>query len=411
MGVIGPSSKLLPPWKYVHSRLLGVKKKRPMYDDPNYTAFSTVHIMTPEIRRVSSKYGTSILTNALPTYKRLRLAEDSLMLARLSKGVLKYIYKVKVDNTNYQAVAEIIDEYKTMLKRARAINIDQSSKDFSERYMAMGINEDLIIPVWGDVNDLAIEELGGKADIRWIVDIEELRNQLASALRTPLQMLGGYTGELPSGLGRSAIERYDIRFARQSRRLQRSVIDAIYRLCQIHLSYMGLDPNTNLFEVAMPETSTAEEEELKESLDKGADVVTKMVGLVVDTVGENVDRVELLEYWNEKILKLDDFDVRAFLKEPGAPLTAETRESIRKKVQGVREKKLKERKVFNKVPNIDLYAHLPEVGQNGSLKESTKAANGSAILNKEWEANYSQIVVLSEQEAKKHLKKQKRKAS
>jgi hypothetical protein len=42
------------------------------------------------------------------------MAEDSLMLARLSKGVTRYIYKVMVDGTNLEAVSEIIDEYKSL---------------------------------------------------------------------------------------------------------------------------------------------------------------------------------------------------------------------------------------------------------------------------------------------------------
>ena len=86
--------RLQEPWKYIHFRLLGVKKKRPLFASPLYSEYRTINILSPHIRRITSKYGTSLILNALPVDKRLRLAEDSLLIARLSRGVLKYIWKV-----------------------------------------------------------------------------------------------------------------------------------------------------------------------------------------------------------------------------------------------------------------------------------------------------------------------------
>jgi len=315
LGYRPETKELLPPWEYVHLRLLGAKKKRPMYSDPMYSEFRTINIMSQDIRRVSTRYGSSLLTNSLPVYKRLRLAEDSLMLARLSKGLLRYIYKIKVDSSNMEAVGELIDEYRTLLKRARALDTSASSPNFDEKYNPMAVNEDIIVPVWGDTNDIAIEKLGGEADIRWIVDIEELRNQLASALRIPLQILGGYASEMPSSLGQSALERLDIRFARSARRQQRALINGIKKICQIHLAYLGMSPDANLFEVNMSETSSAEEEELKDALEKGVDVVDKIADMIDKFVGNKIDKIELLDYLNQKILKLNDLDLRSMIKD------------------------------------------------------------------------------------------------
>jgi hypothetical protein len=376
--------KLIPPWEYVHCRILGVKKKRPVYGDPTYTEYATTYLMAPDKRRVSSKYGTSVLTNGLPVYKRLRLTEDSLLLARLSKGMLRYIYKVKVDGSNMDAVSELIDEYKTLLKRARALDTGTSNPYFNESYEPMGVNEDIIIPVWGDVGDLSIEKIGGEADIRFITDVEELRNQLASALRVPLQLLGGYPGEMPQGLGRGAIERYDIRFARQARRLQRALIDTITRLCQIHLAYQGMNPSTDMFEVNMSETSTAEEEELKDSLNVGVDVVQKMVDMVINTLGESVDRLKLLDYLNQKILKLEDLDLTSLLKAPGTDikdsLTAEVRKYKELYEKEMREKKEGKVRPRIAVMNTDVKAFLP-------IKEGR---------NEDWDGKYKDMKITVE---------------
>jgi len=692
---LGRSRKLLPPWDYVHCRILGAKKKRPQADDPTYIEYTTVNIMAPDTRRVTSRYGTSVLTNAMPIYKRLRLTEDSIMLARLSKGILRYLYKVQVDNTNSEAVIDMIDEYKTLLQRARAISLDADSPYYDEKYclrgnmqlillngeepcikeMAespetykglyilsvnsktlqlepdkiiqvqktrlnaqlvrvhldngkyidctpdhpfmlrngefkkaenlvggeslmpyyskvaikglvgyrlvynpcsnlfchehrlvgkyvygklkkgdtihhidfdkenndpsnlklmgnnehwryhsklgkerwlgyseeeraekgqsiskrakdrwatlefrtkvkgkmgcklgskqknkrlytdkeafatmqsenlkglwaqpkyrenqiraltgrryslrnvpsrirdelgrfvgalnhkvvrverlnfkedtyditternhnfplkagvfvhnspLGVNEDIILPVFGDVNNIAIEKLGGETDIRFIADLTEQRNQLACALKTPLQLLGGYVEEMPQGIGRSAIERYDIRFAREARRVQRALIDTQTRLCQIHLAYMGLDPDPKTFQVNMSETSSAEEEELSLTLEKEVTVVKDLVDLVVDTIGPNVDRLKLLKYFNDKILKLEDFDLNQMLKAVDKQIPLEKKHIIAE--------------AHRALMNTDLKALLPIDRIKSSIKEGKK--NRQRALNNLWESRY-----------------------
>jgi len=313
---VSDERKLLAPWEYVHFRLLGAKKRRPIYSDPMYTEFRTINIMTPDARRLTSKYGTSILLDALPIYKRLTLAEDSVLMARIGKGILRYIYKVSVggDNSNPDAVASLIDEYVTELKRARALDTADGSPNFQDKFGPLNALEDIILPVWGDVNNVQIERIGGESDIRWIKDVDELRNQLACALKVPLQLLGGYQEELPSNLGHSALERLDIRFARQSRRIQRALINGLTRLVQIHLAYQGIDPDLKLFQIHMAETSTAEEEELKDALDKGVDVVGKLAEYVENMFGPDVDKEELFDYLNKKFLKLNDMDLNKIVK-------------------------------------------------------------------------------------------------
>ena len=169
--------------------------------------------------------------------------------------------------------------------------------------------------MWGEANNVIIDKIGGEVDIKWIVDIEELRNQLATALKVPLGLLSGYSKEgVQSSLGNGGIERMDIRFARQARRLQRSLINMLTRMAQIHLSYQGIDPDLNLFKIQMTETSSAEEEELKSALDKGVDVVDKLSDLVIKCLGEvEVDKKALLDYLNKKFLKLNDMDLEKLL--------------------------------------------------------------------------------------------------
>ncbi len=71
-------SPLLSPWEFVHFKLTGSKKRRMSGSSGNeqYNEYRTVSIMTPDARRITNNYGSSILCDALPIWKRLRLSED-----------------------------------------------------------------------------------------------------------------------------------------------------------------------------------------------------------------------------------------------------------------------------------------------------------------------------------------------
>lgn len=375
------NKSLMPPWEFVHFRLLGAKKKRPSYNDPTYAEYRSIELMAPETRRVTTKYGTSILTDAVPVYKRLRMAEDCILLARLSRGIRKYIYKVAVNGNNNEAIANILDQYGSLLKRVRAMDVSDDSPNFEDRYQSMNALEDVIVPVWGEVGNLEKEELGGDVDIHWITDVTELRNLLASALKVPLQLLGGYTSDLPSSLGTSALERIDIRFARSARRVQRTMIEGIYRLCQIHLAFKGMSPDVRLFSVNMPETSSAEEEELKDALDKGVDIVDKLADLVIKVFGdEQINKISLFNLLNTKILKFNDLDVKSIMKD--------VNESELKKAVAVKQQVIQE--LYRK--HGDLHAMLPTDTSVKRLLEG-KGVPGISALNESWHRLYKNAQV------------------
>lgn len=307
-------ASLEAPWNYVHFRLLGGQMRRPGYSDPvGGIEHRTIYLMGSQPQQISVRYGTSLLFNGLPVYKRLRLAEDALLLARLTRGIQRYVYKIRVDPQNPEIGGALVQEYMNILKHARAINTNIGEEHYENKSNQLSSMEDLFIPVFGDSGDVTFDKIGGEPDIKWIVDLEELRNQLACSLRVPLSLLGGYIQEASGQLGSDSIEQLDLRFARSSKRLQRGIINGVRRLCQIHLAYLGMDPDPRLFDIQMGENSTAEEKILKEALETSTDIVQKFMDMV-DRLEINVDKIKLLEYLNKKVLKLNDFDLRSFIK-------------------------------------------------------------------------------------------------
>jgi hypothetical protein len=370
--------RLIPPWEYVHLRLLGAKRKRPIFSDPAYSEFRTMNLMSGTgTRQVSSKYGASLLLDSLPTYKRLRLAEDSLLLARMTRGITRYIWKLAINHTNMEAVNEIVDQIGMTLKRARSLNTTAANPNYDSKENPMGVTEDIFMPVWGDTtNNLTFDEIGGKPDIRWIVDIDALRNQLACTLRTPLQLLGGYVDEASGALGSEAIEKLDIGFARNARRLQRALKEGIKRICQIHLAYMNMDPDPALFEVNMSETSTAEEEVIKGTFETGVTIIDQVID-ILDKVDPGLDKNKVFDYMNKKILKLEGFDLANFKKQISPD---EMRETI-------------EADMFKRYPitNLDLTAYLPLVVKElteGKESKPTLGERSSVLFSNRWQSNW-----------------------
>jgi coenzyme F420-reducing hydrogenase delta subunit len=386
--------KMIPPWEYVHLRILGAKRKRPVFSDPLYSEFRTMSLMTgTNTRQVTSKYGASLLIDSLPTYKRLRLAEDSILLARMTRGITRYIWKLAINHTNMEAVNEIVDQIGMTLKRARALNTSSTNPNYDSKENPMGVTEDIFMPVWGDnTNNLTFDEIGGKPDIRWIVDVDALRNQLACTLRTPIQLLGGYVDEASGALGSEAIEKLDVGFARNARRLQRSLKEGIKRICQIHLSYMNMDPDPALFNVNMSETSTAEEEVIKNTFETGVTIIDQVMD-ILDKVDPSLDKKKVFDYMNKKILKLEGFDLANFRKDIVVEKIATS--DVPKKVT----------EEFKRYPitNSDLVAYLPlvtrTIKENGKAKKIyVKLSERSTILftkrwQSDWEKKYSTTTV------------------
>ena len=307
---------LIPPWDFVHFRLLGAKQKRPRYPgDPSQTEMRQIHLITgTDTTQVTTRYGTSLIMDALPAYKRLRLAEDSVLLARLTRGIIKYIWKLKIDSSTGEAAAALIDQYASLITHARAIDTSAGSPTFDSKNNQFSVLEDLFVPVWGSVEDLKVEKVGGEVDIRWIVDVDNLRNQLAFALACSPSLGGAYTKEASGALGSEALSELGIRFARSCRRLQRALISGITRMCQIHLAYMGYDPDPSLFQVHMAETSTAEEAQLMKSLDSGMKSLSTFIKTLKMVAGKRIDTLKVWDYWSDKILKMDDFHISNFFK-------------------------------------------------------------------------------------------------
>jgi len=317
---------------------------------------------------------------------------------------------VFVHNSNMEAVGELVDQYSRVLREARSMDTRAGSPDFASRENPMACIEDIFLPVWDDCGDLTFDKIGGETDIRWIRDIEDLRQQLSAALRVPLPLLGAWLKEATGPLGSQAIEKIDINFARMARKLQRTIRNGIKRICQIHLAYMNMDPDPNLFDVQMPEMSTAEEESLKESLKDGMEVVDGImdtVDKVIEGTTSKVDKIEIFSYLNQKFLKLEDFDLKDFIVSTEAIPECKRRSERmvhEKKIQELLEKAMHTRDKDRLFPkpvlfDTDLVSYVPTTIHDSKGKMNEKVVKklegwlGRERSQEVWESKFATCTV------------------
>lgn len=307
------TADLEAPWKYIHFRIFGTTKKvlntaLGIFGEPGKMFSLERERMGERKFRITTKYGVSLLVPVIPIYKRLKLCEDSVLLARITRGMLWYLYKIKISGGNMDQAAELVQEYAEYLKRNldMGLNTSDATKEWKDKFLPMlGQAQDLFVPESDDIS-VSMDKMGGEPDIKAIVDVEMLTNQLLGSLRVSKAMLG-ITDELPGSIGEGAANRISINFAKSAQRVQGGMRNGIKRMCQIHLAYRKMNPDPTRFEVHFAEISSAEEEELKNALETGVDVADKLVKLFKDNVPD-LDTLDVLNYCNQKILKLNDLD-------------------------------------------------------------------------------------------------------
>lgn len=271
-GVLGDSD-FHDPWDFVHFRIQASQRRRREVERER---------MAPMIRfekdryRLTTRYGVSVVEAVRRIYKQLAMVEQSMIIGRMTRAVLKYIYKVQCgqDAEMKEAVNTVL-QMKDLLTQQTGLKIGES---FEQTFAPLSGSEDYFLPVFGDKGNVTIETLGGETNVQSIVDVEYLRNKLFGGIKIPKAYLG-LEESLPGSLGESALLRLDIRYARTVKRIQRAVVQGLTRLAQIHLAYKKLPFDPKLFSIEMDIISTAEEEERKASLMSALGVASDLAAL------------------------------------------------------------------------------------------------------------------------------------
>jgi hypothetical protein len=214
-------------WQIAHFRLLGDDRKLP--------------------------YGTSFLEKARRIWKQLILAEDAMLVYRVTRAPERRVYKIFVGNIDNEDVGSYVDDIANRFKRTPLV--DPQTGQMDVRYNQLGIDQDIFIPVRDENAQTPIDTLPGAQNLDQIADIEYLQKKLFTALRVPKAFLGF---EEPQGEGKN-LALQDIRFSRTINRIQQALLHELNKIAIIHLHLLGFADDLDNFKITLNNPSTQAE--------------------------------------------------------------------------------------------------------------------------------------------------------
>jgi hypothetical protein len=216
-------------------------------------------------------YGTSTLEASRRAFQQYLMMFDAMMIYRMVRAPERLVFQIEVGNTPPEEVEQFLEEQKTKLKTATAVDSSQGIMD--RRYDPINVTEDFFIAKRGDQGS-RIEQLPGGTIQGDTEDIEVAINRYISGLKVPKPYLD-YSEEW----AKANIANLDIRFSKTIRRIQNALMGELTKAGLIHLMTMGIEGNA-LFEwdLEMSNPSTIAELQKLEMWEKRLSIVSSAKG-------------------------------------------------------------------------------------------------------------------------------------
>ena len=161
-------------------------------------------------------YGVSMIEAARRDYHRLVLAEDAMILHRITRAPERRIFKIDVGNLNPNEIDSHMEQIMGEFKKIPFI--DPNTGTYNKMYNVLNSQEDIFLPVRGDKSGTSIETLAGLSNEGQLDDIEYLKSKMMSALKIPKSYLG-----YDEASSKSNLSNEDVRFAKMIERIQKII--------------------------------------------------------------------------------------------------------------------------------------------------------------------------------------------
>jgi len=238
-------------------------------------------------------YGRSVLDSSRKVWKQLLMAEDAMLIYRISRAPERRVFYVDVGNIPPRDVDSYMQNARDKLKRVAVTQ--ESNGNVDMRYNPESILEDFFIPVRGDRGS-RIETLPGGENAAAIEDIEYLQNKLFISLGVPKSYL---TAEEDLS-GKSTLAQEDIKFARTIQRIQKIVVSELAKISLVHLYLRGYDESSIYnFDLRLTNPSTVTEM-----------MHLELLGSRFSTANDMADSpLVSLDYIQREVLKLSSSEI------------------------------------------------------------------------------------------------------
>jgi hypothetical protein len=202
-----------------------------------------------------SPYGRSHLRVARITYKKLKALEESLIVGRMTRDILKLIFYVDTTGLDPTSRRRAIQDFQMSIMQRQHVDGRRENPfsvmtDFfvSSGWIKLGQQ---VQPMQTKVDIIDPKNVG----IHDITDIEYLHRKFTAALRVPRAHLG-FEKDVNA---KATLTIQDVQYVRFLRDIQQVVGHGLKQLFDIALILAGVDPEQTEFEISWPALSAVDQ--------------------------------------------------------------------------------------------------------------------------------------------------------
>lgn len=268
--------------EFVHGALVDSSNRTPeevnIFLDDNKSGTYTV------------RRGKSILYNTFKIWRELQLLENSVLLNRITKSSIVRAINVQVGDMDKAQVNAHLHHIKAMIEQKASIDKGNSMSEYTN---PGPIENNIYIPVKGEVGNISVSQIGGDVDVKSLADLDYFKNKFYGNLRVPKQFFGD-TDDGAGFNGGESLAQISSRYAKMTKRVQAVTCEMITDIINLYLLDKGLDSYINKFTIKMLAPVTVEDTQKRDNMSTQLSIISDVMTLVAD-IESTADKFKILK--------------------------------------------------------------------------------------------------------------------
>jgi hypothetical protein len=236
------------------------RKKNPAYvqvdpDEPSrvqaeFEDWQVIYLANKKSR--SDLHGEGLAFSARRAFLQLRMMEDAVVIARLTRAHNRLVYLVDTGGMTAKDAQKHLKNVKSALRKRRSV--DPTTGKMSFDWNPLSIEEDVFVATNKD-SKADVKVLQGDLTLGNLADLEYFQQKILTALKVPK----AYLQHVKDTRARAVITEADIQFARSVRRLQHIIEQGLRQIFDLALLLRGVNPKTAKYKIGLPVISIIDE--------------------------------------------------------------------------------------------------------------------------------------------------------
>jgi hypothetical protein len=200
----------------------------------------------------ADKFGTGFANASRRPFKQLRMMEDAVVVARLTRAHNRMAYLVDTGAMTPDEAQKHLQRVKNALRKKRTMNPYTGALDLSHN--PLSVEEDIFVST-NKESKADVKVLQGDLTVGNLADLEYFQQKIFTGLKVPKSYLQHEKDTRTRGI----ITEQDIQFARAVRRLQTVMTSGYTQLFDLGLLLRGMNPKDIQYKVALPTITAVDE--------------------------------------------------------------------------------------------------------------------------------------------------------